>query len=72
MANVFGQIFRIMTYGESHGPGVGVTIEGLPGNLELDLDLVQSWLDRRRPGQSQLTSPRDEADQVTCLGGLEN
>jgi chorismate synthase len=72
MANVFGQIFRIMTYGESHGPGVGVTIEGLPGNLELDLDLVQSWLDRRRPGQSKLTSPRDETDQVTCLSGLEN
>jgi chorismate synthase len=72
MANVFGQIFRIMTFGESHGPGVGVTIEGIPGNLEIHLATVQAWLDRRRPGQSDITSPRDEADQVTCLGGLEN
>lgn len=72
MANVFGKVFRIMTFGESHGPGVGVVIEGLPGNLSIDLGLVQEWLDRRRPGQSSLTSPRDEQDEVSCLSGLEN
>jgi chorismate synthase len=72
MANIFGRIFRIMTFGESHGPGVGVVIEGLPGNLRIDLPSIQSWLDRRRPGQSHLTSPRDESDEVACLGGLEN
>lgn len=71
MANVFGKLFRIMTFGESHGPGVGVVIDGLPGNLKIDLSVVQSWLDRRRPGQSTLTSPRNESDVVECLSGLE-
>lgn len=71
MANIFGNVFRIMTFGESHGEAVGVVIEGLPGNFPLDLDLVQKWLDRRRPGQSSITTPRAEPDRVECLSGLE-
>jgi len=72
MANVFGTVFKIMSFGESHGKAVGVVIEGIPGNMPLDLDMVQTWLDRRRPGQSSLTSPRAESDTVDCLSGLEN
>jgi len=72
MANVFGNVFKIMSFGESHGKAVGVVIEGIPGNMPLDLDMVQTWLDRRRPGQSSLTSPRAESDTVDCLSGLEN
>jgi chorismate synthase len=72
MANVFGTVFKIMSFGESHGKAVGVVIEGIPGNMALDLDVVQNWLDRRRPGQSSITSPRVESDTVDCLSGLEN
>ncbi len=72
MANVLGTVFKIMSFGESHGKAVGVVIEGIPGNMPLDLDVVQTWLDRRRPGQSSLTSPRAESDTVDCLSGLEN
>ncbi len=71
MANVFGTILKIMTFGESHGKAVGVVIEGVPGNMPLDLDLIQTWLDRRRPGQSSITSPRDESDKVECLSGVQ-
>ncbi len=72
MSSVFGHSFRVSTFGESHGAGVGVVIDGLPGNLIIDLAIVQEWLDRRRPGQSPITSPRTEADSVECLSGLEN
>jgi len=72
MANTFGQIFRVTTFGESHGPAVGVVIDGVPGNLPIDIQIIQSWLDRRRPGQSHLTSPRDESDRVEILSGIEN
>jgi chorismate synthase len=72
MSSSFGQLFRVTTFGESHGAGVGVVIDGLPGNMAVDISVVQEWLDRRRPGQSNLTSPRAEQDLVECLSGLEN
>ena len=72
MSSSFGQIFRVTTFGESHGAGVGVLIDGIPGNMRLSLDIVQEWLDRRRPGQSELTTSRDESDRVECLSGTEN
>lgn len=68
--NTFGRLFRITTFGESHGPGIGVVIDGLPGNLPIDLERVASALRRRRPGQSAFTSPRQEEDKVEVLSGL--
>ena len=62
--NSFGQAFRISTFGESHGVGIGVVIDGCPAGLEIDLEFIQSELNRRRPGQSEITSPRNEADKV--------
>lgn len=72
MPNTFGHVYRITTFGESHGGGVGVVIDGCPPNHKIDLGLVQEWLDRRKPGQSKISSPRKEKDQVECLSGLEN
>lgn len=68
--NSFGKIFRITTFGESHGPAVGVVLDGCPAGLELHEDDVQKELDRRRPGQSEITTPRDEADKVEILSGV--
>ena len=70
MGSSFGELFRISTFGESHGGGVGVIVEGCPPRLELDLEAIQADLDRRRPGQSHITTPRKEADQVEVLSGL--
>lgn len=70
MGNVFGTLFRISTWGESHGPGVGVVIDGCPPGLPVDLAEIQTWLDRRRPGQSDLTTQRAEGDQVEILSGV--
>ena len=70
MGSSFGDLFRISTFGESHGGGVGVIVEGCPPRLELDLKAIQAELDRRRPGQSHITTPRKEADQVEVLSGL--
>ncbi|MBO3272725.1 chorismate synthase [Hymenobacter defluvii] len=70
MANSFGTLFRITTFGESHGVGIGVTIDGCPAGLAVDVAEIQAALDRRRPGQSDLTTPRKEADQVEVLSGL--
>ncbi len=72
MANQFGHSFRITTFGESHGGGVGVVIDGCPPGIAINMEQVQAWLDRRRPGQSHLTSPRAEDDTVECLSGLHN
>ena len=66
----FGQLFRLSTFGESHGPAVGVVIDGCPPQLELDQADVQFDLDRRRPGQSRLVTQRDEVDQVEFLSGV--
>jgi chorismate synthase len=68
--NTFGQIFRLTTFGESHGKAIGGIIDGCPAGLEIDLDFVQHELDRRRPGQSTLTSPRQEEDKVEFLSGI--
>jgi chorismate synthase len=70
MGSVYGQLFRISTFGESHGGGVGVVLEGCPPRLEIDLAEIQRDLDRRRPGQSVLTTPRKEADQAEILSGV--
>jgi len=69
MANTFGQLFRVTTWGESHGGGVGVVIDGCPPRLELSEADIQPDLDRRRPGQSSIVSPRKEADRVRILSG---
>jgi chorismate synthase len=69
MANTFGQLFRIMTWGESHGGGVGVVVDGCPPRLELTEGDIQPDLDRRRPGQSPIVSPRKESDTVQILSG---
>ncbi|HDY74598.1 MAG TPA: chorismate synthase, partial [Euryarchaeota archaeon] len=68
--NSFGEIFRITTFGESHGAGVGVVVDGCPAGLKLCEADVQAELDRRRPGQSRLTTPRSEADSVSILSGV--
>lgn len=57
MGSSFGDLFRISTFGESHGGGVGVIIDGCPPRLELDLEAIQAELDRRKPGQSKITTP---------------
>ena len=69
MANSFGQLFRITTWGESHGGGVGVVIDGCPPRLNLTEADIQPDLDRRRPGQSKIVSPRKESDTVQILSG---
>ena len=69
MANSFGQLFRITTWGESHGGGVGVVVDGCPPRLQLTEADIQPDLDRRRPGQSSIVSPRKESDTVQILSG---
>ncbi len=70
MGSTFGDLFRISTFGESHGGAVGVILEGCPPRLELDIQQIQAELDRRKPGQSKITTPRKEADRVEILSGL--
>src|SRR4051812_7243142 len=70
MGNTFGHLFRITTFGESHGGGVGVVIDGCPPNIEIKSEVIQAELDRRRPGQSGLTSQRQEEDRCEVLSGL--
>lgn len=72
MGNTFGHTFAITTFGESHGGGVGVVIDGLPARLPIDSAHIQNELDRRRPGQSRLTTQRDEKDRVEILSGIED
>jgi chorismate synthase len=72
MASQTGVLFRVSTFGESHGVAVGCSIDGCPAGLRLDLESVQTELNRRRPGQNSFTSPRSEADQVRILSGVEN
>lgn len=68
--NSFGTLFRITTWGESHGPALGVVVDGCPAGLQLDETLIQRDLDRRRVGQSRMTSARNEADTVQILSGV--
>ena len=72
MSSSLGTLFRVSTFGESHGIGVGAIVDGCPAGLQLSEADIQPQLDRRRPGQSDLTTPREEADQVTILSGVEN
>ena len=65
----FGKIFKITTFGESHGPALGVIVDGCPSGLELDLDFMRSEMDRRKPGQSKLVTPRKETDEFEILSG---
>lgn len=68
--NTFGNIYRLTSFGESHGPGIGGVIDGMPAGIDIDLEEVQRELSRRRPGQSKLTTPRKEADEVEILSGM--
>src|SRR5690606_195676 len=68
--NTFGNLFRLTTFGESHGPALGGIIDGCPAGLELDMDAIQHQLDRRRPGQSAIVTQRKEADKVEFLSGI--
>jgi chorismate synthase len=70
MSSQFGTLFRISTFGESHGPGVGVVVDGCPPGLPLAAGEIQHELDRRRPGQSEITTPRKEADACEILSGV--
>ncbi len=70
MGNSFGSLFRISSWGESHGGGIGVVVDGCPPRLPLGVDDLQPQLDRRRPGQSKITTPRDESDQIEILSGV--
>ena len=69
MSNSFGNLFRITTFGESHGEGIGVVIDGCPAGLKLDFAFIQSELDRRKPGQSRITTQRRENDEFRLLSG---
>jgi chorismate synthase len=69
MSSTFGKLFRVTTFGESHGVGLGVTIDGCPAGLELDTDAIQHEMARRRPGQSRLVTQRKEGDTVEVLSG---
>ena len=68
--NSFGEIFRITTFGESHGKAIGVVIDGCPAGLGIDLDFIQQELDRRKPGQSAITTQRKESDTFEILSGI--
>lgn len=68
--NSFGTLFRFTTWGESHGPAIGVVVDGVPSRIALSEADIQPWLDKRRPGQSKFTTQRQEADQVRILSGV--
>jgi len=70
MSNTYGKLFRITTFGESHGAAVGVIVDGCPAGLNVSAAEIQHALDRRRPGQSAITTPRQEEDKVTILSGV--
>lgn len=69
-ANIFGDIFRVISFGESHGPATGVVIDGIPPNITLDVESIQKHLNRRRPGQSKWTTSRNEPDTAEVISGL--
>jgi chorismate synthase len=68
--NTFGHFFRVTTWGESHGPALGCTVDGCPPGVALEPGMIQHWLDRRKPGQSKYTTQRREADEVEILSGV--
>ncbi|HAR20191.1 MAG TPA: chorismate synthase, partial [Cytophagales bacterium] len=70
MSSTYGKIFKISTFGESHGKAVGVVLEGCPAGLEIDEAKIQHDLDRRRPGQSHIVTQRQEGDVVQIVSGV--
>ncbi|OIP82814.1 MAG: chorismate synthase [Rhodobacterales bacterium CG2_30_65_12] len=70
MMNSFGHIFRVTTWGESHGPALGATVDGVPPGVKLEPEMLQHWLDKRKPGQNKYTTQRREADAVKILSGV--
>lgn len=70
MSSTFGHLFRTTTWGESHGPSIGCVVDGCPAGLEIEPTIIQTALDRRRPGQGRLTTPRSETDRVEFLSGV--
>ena len=70
MSNTFGKIFTLTTFGESHGPAIGGVVDGMPAGIEVDMDFIQRELDRRKPGQSRITTDRKEGDRVEPLSGI--
>ncbi len=70
MFNSYGRIFRVTTWGESHGPAIGAVVDGVPSRIPLEPAMLQRWLDRRRPGQSRYTTQRREPDEVEILSGV--
>ena len=68
--NTFGNILRLTTFGESHGEAIGGVVDGMPAGIDIDIDFIQAELNRRRPGQSKITTSRQEADQVELLSGV--
>ena len=70
MFNSFGNILRLTTFGESHGKAIGGVIDGFPSGVTIDMDFVQAELNRRRPGQSRITTSRSEDDRVEFLSGI--
>ena len=70
MRNTYGNIFTLTSFGESHGEAVGGVVDGMPAGIDIDLDFIQADLDRRRPGQSAITTSRKEADKVELLSGV--
>ena len=68
--NSFGKIFNVTTFGESHGPALGGVLDGCPAGIELDMDIIQHELNRRKPGQSAIVTQRKEADEVVFYSGI--
>ena len=68
--NTFGKIFRLTTFGESHGPAIGGVIDGCPSGLKIDLDAIEKEMQRRKPGQSSIVTQRKEDDKVTFYSGI--
>ena len=68
--NTFGTLFRLTTFGESHGPAIGGVIDGMPAGVKVELDYIQYELDRRKPGQSVITTSRKESDRLIILSGI--
>ena len=68
--NTFGSLFKLTTFGESHGPAIGGILDGCPSNINLDIEKIQYDLDRRKPGQSAIVTQRKEADEVVFLSGI--
>lgn len=70
MGNSFGKLFRVTTFGESHGPGIGVVLDGCPAGLSINLEWIQYQLNRRKPGQSKITTQRSEPDEFQIVSGV--